>query len=270
MKEDSKVTQMNRPNTRATLRQDFAHLGLKEGDIVLVHTSLSSMGWVCGGTTAVIQALIDVVGEGGTIVMPTQTGDNSDPCDWGNPPMPEQWWPIIREQMPAFEPDVTPSRGMGKIAEAFRSYPGVKRSNHPTYSFAAWGKYADAIVSEQSLEAGFGSSSPLAKMYDLNAVILLLGVGHDSNTSLHFAEHDVKGKPLVQKGTALLENGERVWKTYEEIDYDADCFEDVGKDFEKTHHVNQATIGLAPSKLMKQRAMIDFARVWLNNKQVKQ
>lgn len=114
---------------------------------IIVHSSLSSMGWVCGGGVAVVQALMDVVSEEGTIVMPTHTVDNSDPSEWENPPAPEDWWSIIRENMPAYHPDFTPTRAMGKIVEVFRTYPDVKRSHHPTYSFAAWGKHADYILS---------------------------------------------------------------------------------------------------------------------------
>lgn len=106
-------------------------MGLEEGMVVIVHSSLSAFGWICGGPVTVVQAFMDSVGEEGTIVMPTQTADNSDPSGWQNPPVPQEWWPIIREEMPAFDPEVTPTRGMGKVVEAFRTYPGVKRSVHP-------------------------------------------------------------------------------------------------------------------------------------------
>ena len=53
----------------------------------MVHSSLSKIGWVCGAEVSVIQALLEVVGEEGTIVMPAHTGDNSDPSVWENPPI---------------------------------------------------------------------------------------------------------------------------------------------------------------------------------------
>lgn len=82
---------------------------------VLVHSSLSSIGWVNGGAVAVIQALIDVVTEEGTIVMPSQSVELSDPKEWGNPPVPEEWWDIIRESMPAYNSNYTPLlEGWGK------------------------------------------------------------------------------------------------------------------------------------------------------------
>lgn len=266
MKEADVIKQLREPHTRASLHENFKTLGLEKGMTIIVHSSLSAFGWVCGGAVAVVQALMDAVGTEGTIVMPTQTADVSDPSEWQMPPVPKEWWPIIREHMPAYDQQITPTRGMGKIVEAFRTFPGVKRSSHPMYSFAALGKDADYILAEQPLEAGFGQNSPLAKLYELDGHILLLGVGHDSNTSLHLAEHAIPNRKKVKKGTALVENNMRVWKVYEEIVYDSDCFAALGEDFEKAQDVKHAMIGSAPCKLIKQRSIVDFAREWLKKK----
>ena len=80
---------------------------------------------VVGGAQAVVQALLDVLGPDGTLVVPTQTGDNSDPADWTNPPVPRSWWPVIREQTPGFDKSRTQSRWMGVIAETVRTWPGA-------------------------------------------------------------------------------------------------------------------------------------------------
>ena len=56
--------------------------------------------------------------------MPTHTGDNSEPSNWENPPVPESWWDVIRAEMPVFDPKLTPTRGMGIIPETFRKFPG--------------------------------------------------------------------------------------------------------------------------------------------------
>src|SRR5712691_7570347 len=132
--------------TRLSLAHDLRQLGMQAGMTVIVHSSLKSLGWVCGGPVAVVQALMDVVTGAGTLVVPTQTGDYSDPTYWQYPPVLEAWWAPIKEQMPAFDPHITPSRHMGLIVETFRTWPGVLRSSHPHVSFAAWGRHADEIV----------------------------------------------------------------------------------------------------------------------------
>ncbi|MDQ3787821.1 MAG: AAC(3) family N-acetyltransferase, partial [Actinomycetota bacterium] len=117
------------PATRASLAADLTALGLSTGDTVLVHSSMKAIGWVPGGQVAVVQALLDALGADGTLVVPTQTGWNSDPKLWTRPPVPEDWWPTIREHMPAFDPAITPSRGIGAVAESVRTWPGAVRSN---------------------------------------------------------------------------------------------------------------------------------------------
>ncbi|MYL64804.1 aminoglycoside N(3)-acetyltransferase [Bacillus hwajinpoensis] len=250
------------PHTVSSLVADFRELGIKEGMTLIVHTSLSSLGWVCGGAEAVIQALMEAVGEEGTLVMPAQTAGNSDPSEWMAPPVPESWWPVIREHMPPFSLETTATRGMGAIAELFRQFPRVVRSNHPMYSFTAWGKNREYVTEHQLLQAGFGETSPLAKIYELNGKILFLGVGHESNTSLHLSEHAKKNQVYVTKSAALLENGERVWKTYNEIDYDSECFEKIGYEFERIENYQTMKIGGAVCKLFDQRKVVDFGRKW--------
>ncbi|MFW6269831.1 MAG: aminoglycoside N(3)-acetyltransferase, partial [Bacillota bacterium] len=163
--------------------------GLKAGSTVIVHSSLSSLGWVCGGPVALIEALREVITVEGNIVMPAHSGDYSDPKYWENPPVPEEWWSTIRQEMPPFQPGITPTRGVGVVPETFRQYPDVHRSDHPASSFAAWGQKAEEIISNHDLDYALGENSPLAKIYELEGLILLIGVDHDRNTSLHLAEY---------------------------------------------------------------------------------
>lgn len=98
------------PRTRQSLAADLRRLGVASGMVLLVHSSLSSLGWVCGGPVAIIQALMDVLTPQGTLVMPAHTGDYSEPANWNHPPVPSSWVPVIRATMPAFDPRLTPTR----------------------------------------------------------------------------------------------------------------------------------------------------------------
>ncbi|WP_203363940.1 AAC(3) family N-acetyltransferase [Bacillus sp. REN10] len=252
--------------TRETLRQDLQAVGLKSEDYVIVHSSLSSIGWVAGGEIAVIQALMDTITIKGSIVMPAQTTHNTDPKYWENPPVPEEWWPSIRYMMPAYLPDITPTLGMGKIAEAFRSFPDVRRSSHPACSFTAWGKRADWIVDQHALDFPFGDDSPLAKLYDLDASILFIGTDYSSCTAMHLGEFRAKDdRPVFEQGSAMLENGERVWKTYKELEEYSDRFQEIGMTFEQVHHVYTGHVGQAVCKVIKLRPLVDFTAQYFHN-----
>lgn len=255
-----------KPVTRSSIRADLQALGVQEGMTLLVHSSLSSLGWVCGGPVAVIQALIDCVGESGTVMMPTHTGDLSEPSQWSNPPVPAEWWPAIREEMPAFHPDYTPTYGMGAIVECFRKFPGVMRSSHPQLSFAAWGAQAGTLLDHHSLAYGLGEQSPLARLYELEGFVLLLGVGHESNTSLHLAEYrgNYATKIKIECKTAMWVKGERQWVHFPEIGLDSDDFGVIGEHFQRDQGlVAIGQIGLAQSRLMPQRALVDYGVEWM-------
>jgi aminoglycoside 3-N-acetyltransferase len=253
------------PITVDSLRRDLYMLGVKPGMVLLVHSSLTSLGWVCGGAVAVIEALESVLTRDGTLVMPTHSGELSEPSYWENPPVPEAWWQIIRDTMPAFRPDLTPTREMGIIPETFRKQEGVLRSNHPQVSFAAWGKYARQITESHRLEFGLGETSPLASIYDLHGHVLLLSVGHGNNTSLHLAEYRATiQKKTLQQGAPVLVEGQRHWKTFEDIETKSNDFEMIGKVFaEKTGLERTSKIGQADAKLLPQRELVDFAVQWM-------
>lgn len=129
--------------THKSLTSQFHSLGVISGDILLVHSSLSSLGWVNGGAEAVVLALLDVLGETGTLVVPTQSSDNSNPAHWQHPPVPEEWKATIRETLLPYNPRTTRTNGMGVIVETVRTWPGAVRSLHPQTSFTAVGLKAE-------------------------------------------------------------------------------------------------------------------------------
>ena len=233
----------------------------------MVHTSLSKIGYVCGGAQTVIEALIEAVGEEGTIMMPTQSWKNLDPEDgvhWGTE---EEYWQIIRDNWPAYDKRITPTNTMGAVAEMFRSWPGTIRSDHPARSVAAWGRYAEYIVSDHDLSNIFGEGSPIGKLYELDGYVLLIGVDYDKNTSLHLA--DVRaaypGKHNSIEHSAIIENGKRIWKEYETLYVDGEHFIPIGTAYEETYAVNTCSLGNAVLRFMKQRTLVDFAVDWIEN-----
>jgi aminoglycoside 3-N-acetyltransferase len=261
--EQTSIDESAVPQTVGSLTRDLGRLGVRAGDTVVVHSSLSSLGWVCGGAVAVVEALLAALGPDGSLVVPTHSGDLSDPAEWGNPPVPESWWETIRATMPPFRPATTPTRGMGAVPEVVRTWPGARRSDHPQLSFAAYGPQAARITGGHSLADGLGEGSPLARLYEADAAILLLGVGHDRNTSLHLAEYRSGVRRAVQQSGPVLVDGERRWLSWPDIDLDESDFVPLGSDLERGGLVSVGPVGAASARLMKQRAVVDYATDWL-------
>lgn len=251
-------------STRPQLAADLRTLGVPAGGVLLVHASLSCLGWVAGGPVAVVQALLDTLGPDGTLVVPTHTGGNSDPAGWTNPPVPTDWWPAIRAHLPGYHPKVTPSRGMGAVAEAVRTWPMAVRSGHPQVSFAAVGPRAEALTAKHSLAPMLGEGSPLSRLRDANALVLLLGVGHEANTALHLAEYGLA--PVTQAyAAAISAAGERKWVSWQDRPLDAGDFPALGAAYEAQAgpEVRTGRVGAAPARLLPIAPMLAFAGRWL-------
>ena len=166
--------------TSQELITGFRQAGIESGDHILVHSSLSSLGWVDGGADAVIDALSDAVGPAGTVAFPTLTGSPDDSPE--NPPV--------------FDARDTKC-WTGRIPETARRRHGAIRSLHPTHSVAATGAIAGWLTSGHELvrtPCGFGS--PYDKLADVEGKIVLIGVGQSCNTSFHLAE-EVAGVAYV-------------------------------------------------------------------------
>lgn len=251
------------PITKEILIRDLKELGINTNDHLIVHSALSQIGYIASGPLGVIESLQSIVSEEGSITMPTHSTTLTDPSYWENPPIPESWWEVYRQESSAFDPHSTPTEWMGAIPELFRTLKGVKRSHHPAHSFACWGKEKSDIIDHQALTDSMGMNSPLGKLYKKNAKILLLGVDHDSNTSLHVAE-SISGKVSREmQGAPMIVDGEREWVEFEELAYDSCDFLMIGREFEESHQIQKGTVGLATCKLMNMKEIVDYAVEWI-------
>jgi aminoglycoside 3-N-acetyltransferase len=140
-------------------------VGVRQGGVLLVHTSFRAIGPVTSGPLGLIAALRMAIAPGGTLVMPTMTSGES-----------------------VFDRQSTPTVAMGITAELFWRQPGVLRSTHPGASFAAEGPLAETVCRDQPLAPPHGPDSPVGRVHELAGQVLLLGVTHSENTTLHLAE----------------------------------------------------------------------------------
>jgi aminoglycoside 3-N-acetyltransferase len=255
-----------RPQTRQSLTGDLGALGVSEGDALLVHASLRSLGWVCGGATAVVEALVDAVGPTGTVAVPTHTAGNSDPARWhrtGPAPVPADWWPAIRDALPPFDPATSPGMGMGAVSEAVRTWPGALRSGHPQTSFVALGPAAGHVVANHDRTCHLGERSPLARLAEHDAKVLLLGVGFAVCTAFHLAEYRLPDPPIRTYSCVVATPAGRTWFDYPDVALDDGDFAALGADLEGTGAVAVGPAGAAQARLFRLAPAVDHAVGWL-------
>ena len=150
--------------SRDSIAHDLRRLGLSTGDAVVLHSSLRAIGVVEGGATTVVQALLDVIGLAGALMVPTFSY-------------------VTMCFDPASEPSLT-----GAITETVRRWPGAVRSLHPTHSVAVIGRDAAALAADHHRMSAIAVESPLGRMAARGGKVLLLGCGHNQNTTIHVGE----------------------------------------------------------------------------------
>ncbi|MFX1443910.1 MAG: AAC(3) family N-acetyltransferase [Promethearchaeota archaeon] len=158
---------------------DLYDIGIKQGDIILVHSSLKSIGYVKGGPNTVINALLKIIGPEGTLVIPTF-------------PLHNTMYELCTMKDYIFDYKTTPT-GLGAIPSEFLKYNGIYRSIHPTHSISAIGKYAKKITETHHIgNKTYGENSPWAKLIELNGKILGIGISLAWTTQYHHVE-DIMG-----------------------------------------------------------------------------
>lgn len=212
-------------------------LGVETGDVLLVHTSFRAVRPVERGPAGLIDALGLAIGPRGTLVMPAWTGDNDRP----------------------FDPVTTPaSPDLGVVADTFRQLPGVERSAH-AFAFAARGPDADRIVSDPLVLPPHQHRSPVGRVLDCDGRILLLGVDHDANTTLHLAELLANVPYRIAHHITVLDEGTPTRIDYLENDHCCQLFKRLDEWLDPCALQTRGTVGHAPARLARSRHVIDAA-----------
>lgn len=249
--------------TAADLIQDLRSLGVADGRVLMVHSSLSSLGKVLGGAPAVVRALLTALGPGGTLVMPAFSPEVSDPALWADRSFADADAERARACVPAFDLDTTPTT-MGIIPETFRRWPGTIRGPHPQVSVCALGPRAGEIVSPHALEWGQGAGSPFQRLVAMEAGLLLLGVGFNRATLLHYAESLV---PHGRRKTRRIPFGEgdaRRWVEAPCIGDDLNThFPPIGAAYLTAGRARTGQVGAAAAVLASSADLVSFATDYL-------
>lgn len=222
----------------AELATQLRALGVREGAVLLVHMSYRAVRPVTGGPLGVIDALRAAVGPDGTVVMPSWGDDDDAPYD--------------RAGTPA-APD------LGITAELFRHVLGVQRSDQP-FAFAAVGPSAGTVVADPLPLPPHGQQSPVGRVWELDGQVLLLGVGHDANTTIHLAEALASVPYEVPKHCTVLERGRPRRVDYVENDHCCERFTLADAWLRDLGLQREGGVGRARARLVASRDVVRVVR----------
>lgn len=217
-----------------TLTQNFLELGVKPGGVLLVHTSFSKIKPIEGGPLGLISALRSALGSDGTLVMPSMSYDDDHPFDKTKSPCPE----------------------MGIVADTFWRLPGVLRSDN-NHAFAAVGRLAEKIVAPHPMDVPHGLASPVGRVYESDGQVLLLGVDHGSNTTIHLCENLAGVRYRRAKYITVLKDGQPTRFDYREIDHCCQNFALVDGWLDEKQNQRHGRIGNGETRLMRSRDIVN-------------
>jgi aminoglycoside N3'-acetyltransferase len=222
--------------SRGELAEQLRGLGVEPGGVVVVHTAFSNVAPVEGGPRGLIDALQTALGPTGTLVMPSMSDDDDH----------------------AFEATATPCLGMGVVADTFWRMPGVLRSDSP-HAFAAIGPRAAEITAAHPLDVPHGLDSPVGRVYEHDGQVLLLGVGHDADTTVHLAESLAGVRYRISKYLTVLDDGRPTRVEYDEIDHCCQRFELLDGWLEGARAQRRGPVGNAEARLARSRDVVQHA-----------
>ena len=230
------------PLTRRNISDALRTLGLRQGAVVFMHSSLSSLGAVDGGADTVVDAVLDVLGPDGTLAVPT-------------------FCSINRRRGQTYDPDTTPSE-VGQITNTLRRRPGAFRSPHIWQSMSAVGRRAEEMMSVHRPVA-WAADGPFWKLYEWDAYIMLLGVPYFRSTFWHLIEqmvHPAYGR--WRESTGRIRNPDGSESPLKEITFGPRSghvhdFNKLGSRMEARGLVRVGAVGNAMARLYRARDALD-------------
>jgi len=220
----------------AALVDQLREIGVEPGGLLVVHTAFSKVAPVAGGPEGLIAALRAALGPEGTLVMPSMSDDDDRP----------------------FDPATTQARGMGIVSESFRQQAAVHRSDSP-HAFAAAGPDAEAILAPHPIDFPHGLDSPVGRVYERDAQVLLLGVGHSENTTIHLAEAIAGVRYRQRKELTILRDEKEERLEYLEIDHCCERFAQLDDWLDQRGLQQKGTVGHAEARLARSRDIVEVA-----------
>lgn len=199
------------------LTNDFRKLGIRAGDMAMLHASVRAIGEVAGGPDQIHLALKSALTLEGTLMMYASCPRHYDEVGRGN--LTGEQEREIREKLPVFDPLTARSaRDNGALVEFLRTYPDSRVNRHVA-RFVFWGKQTENLMSSQPWNYALGADSSLERFMKLDGKIVLLGSDHDAVTFLHYVEHvaDIPGKRIARYQVPVIESGCPVWRDMEEF-----------------------------------------------------
>jgi aminoglycoside 3-N-acetyltransferase len=218
------------------LKRQLAALGVARGGVLVVHAAFSRIRPVEGGPDGLIEALLGALGPAGTLVMPSMSDDDEH----------------------VFDPAATPCHGLGVVADTFWRRPGVRRSDSP-HAFAAFGPHAAQITLPHPVDVPHGPDSPIGRVHDLDGQVLLIGVGHDADTTLHLAENLAGVRYLRPKHATVLRDGAAVRVDYRELDHCCENFALADDWLDEIGLQRRGYVGHARARLARSRDIVRTA-----------
>jgi len=216
---------------------------------------MRAVGPVDGGADTVIDALLEVIGPDGTILVPAFNERNILSDSWNDS--------LVRSVSRASNSDIAtfiegPSREqVGVFAACLASRETASLSSHPSFSFAAIGKNARFLVDGATFHYPLGSNSPLARLHQINGGILLIGVDHTSNSALHLAENWIDAPYARRKAIVRT-----VDDSTEEMEGSPECslgFAKIEPILRQARILRSGYVGNAPTQRMSIQHVVSMA-----------